>query len=161
MREWYWPEEGVFAFCISDVFQNVTKTLLFSVLSVGFGSSFLYGYNIGVINTPQTVRFWILSKKDGRLGSWFIDRTFVASIDWLIVAICIDGLLVWLLWSPISSHHRLWVSGSAIFSVRDTKDNPLNQHQSHRKKMQQTTSGARSSRRKDARKCLNGIPNST
>ncbi|OWA55633.1 hypothetical protein BV898_20021, partial [Hypsibius exemplaris] len=33
---------------------GLTKTLLFSVLSIGFGSSFLYGFNIGVINTPQT-----------------------------------------------------------------------------------------------------------
>ncbi|OQV17350.1 Solute carrier family 2, facilitated glucose transporter member 1 [Hypsibius exemplaris] len=41
---------------------GLTKTLLFSVLSIGFGSSFLYGFNIGVINTPQTV-----------MGQWIRD----------------------------------------------------------------------------------------
>ncbi|GAU90882.1 hypothetical protein RvY_03240 [Ramazzottius varieornatus] len=43
---------------------GVTKTLAFSIFTAAFGSSFLFGYHIGVMNAPQTIiGLWIRQVK--------------------------------------------------------------------------------------------------
>ncbi|XP_055331034.1 solute carrier family 2, facilitated glucose transporter member 1-like [Paramacrobiotus metropolitanus] len=48
--------------------QKFTRTLAFSIFAAAFGSSFLFGYNLGVINAPQTV-----------IGLWIRDTTCIAN----------------------------------------------------------------------------------
>ena len=40
--------------------QRTTGILVFSVFVAVIGNSFLYGYNIGVVNTPSLVGGWLL-----------------------------------------------------------------------------------------------------
>ncbi|XP_055350367.1 solute carrier family 2, facilitated glucose transporter member 1-like isoform X2 [Paramacrobiotus metropolitanus] len=50
--------------------KGLTGPLVFAILAAAFGSSFLFGYNIGVINVPQTlVGKWIRDVKCSRLDN--------------------------------------------------------------------------------------------
>ncbi|XP_055327269.1 solute carrier family 2, facilitated glucose transporter member 2-like [Paramacrobiotus metropolitanus] len=98
--------------------QEVTRTLLFSMLSVGIGSPFLYGYNLGIINAPQTViGIWIRDIQCARLNAtlspdpnetavWCVpldehgkenlfEKNYTLNIIWTLVAaiFCVGGTL--------------------------------------------------------------------
>ncbi|OQV18759.1 Solute carrier family 2, facilitated glucose transporter member 1 [Hypsibius exemplaris] len=56
---------------------GLTGPLVFAILSAAFGSSFLFGYNIGVINAPQTVMgLWIRKVKCSRIGNNSADESW-------------------------------------------------------------------------------------
>lgn len=54
----YFFKQRIMVFCFQEE-QRTTGILLFSVFVAVIGNSFLYGYNIGVVNTPALVRVFL------------------------------------------------------------------------------------------------------